>query len=87
MQVIDETIQADFHMVDFGNYISNIISAGDGESDLYLTFTFALNFPEIEEGTPEAEARAQQVAGAAKGATTSSINEIRTLVQTGAIKS
>lgn len=73
-------------MVDFGNYISNIISTGDGESDLYLTFTFAWDFPNIHEGTPEATEKERQFSQMSRESTATSVNEIRDLVQKGAIK-
>ena len=41
-------------MIDLGSHVANTISDGDGESDLYLTFTFGWNFPDIQEGSKEA---------------------------------
>jgi hypothetical protein len=69
--------QADFEMVELGTSIANIISAGEGESDLYLTFTFSWNFPHIQEGTSEAHEKWQQVQEMAKGGVLMTINEIR----------
>ena len=73
--------QADFHMVDVDNRISNIISSGDGESDLYLTFTFEWNFPEIAEGTAEATTKQQELQESGQEAVATSIAQLRELVQ------
>lgn len=74
-------------MVDLGTFISNIISTGEGdESDLYLTFTFAWNFPDIQEGSSEAQARAAAMAGSAKEAVTHTLKQIRELAQKGELK-
>ena len=68
------------------NFVSNIISDGSGESDLYLTFTFAFSFPDVQDGSPEAAERAKTVSETAKKAVSMSINEIRELVESGEIK-
>lgn len=68
-------------MVDVDNRISNIISSGDGESDLYLTFTFDLNVPDVQEGTVEAKDRQAQLQARAEEAVAASIVEIREMVK------
>ena len=78
--------QADFQQVDHGSFISNIISDGKSESDLFLTFTFSWNFPDVEEGTSEATEKIQQVTQMAEASTTTTVSEIRDLVQKGVIK-
>lgn len=43
-------------MIGAGNFITNTISNGKGgPDDLYLTFTFEWDFPDIQEGSKEAE--------------------------------
>ncbi|KAI0094382.1 hypothetical protein BDY19DRAFT_988233 [Irpex rosettiformis] len=79
--VFKKEVRADFEMVDLGNTISNIISDGEGESDLYLTFTFNLNFPDIQEGTQEATERAERMQGTAETAVGMTINQIRSTVK------
>lgn len=73
--------QADFHMVDADNRISNIISSGSGESDLYLTFTFVWNVPDVSEGTAEATETQNQFQKSGEGAVMSTIAELRELAQ------
>lgn len=73
-------------MLDVGTVISNTISDGDGESDLYLTFTFAWNFPDIHPGYPEEKVKREQLKDTAKEAVIMSINEVRDLVQRGEVK-
>jgi hypothetical protein len=52
------TLEANIHVLP-GSLVSNIISRGPGgPDDLHLTFTFDLNVPGIEDGTPEAAAHA-----------------------------
>ena len=73
-------------MPEIGTVITNTVSDGDGESDLYLTFIFAWNFPEIHPGTPEEKAKREQLQGSAKEAVNHSVQELRELVQKGEIK-
>lgn len=70
-------------MVDLGNAISNIISTGDGESDMYLTFTFSMNAPALLDGSPEATEKLKAMEGIAKGAVNSTIEHIRDAVVAG----
>jgi hypothetical protein len=73
-------------MVDVGTRISNTISDGDGESDLYLTFTFVWNYPNIKPGSKEEAEKKSQFAGQAREAVLTSIKQIRDLVQKGVVK-
>ncbi|KAI0686646.1 hypothetical protein BC835DRAFT_451470 [Cytidiella melzeri] len=79
--VFKREVRADFEMVGLGTTISNIISAGEGESDLYLTFTFNWNFPDIQEGTQEAVEKVQQLERMAKEAVMLTIKQIREMVR------
>ena len=72
-------------MADSRTVISNIISTGEDESDLYLTFTFEWNFPNIVEGSEEAAAQAKTLAGMAKEVVPHTIDEIRAMVKDGTI--
>lgn len=78
-------LQADFYTPDTGTAVSNIISTGENEADLYLTFTFSWNFAEITEGTEEAAAKAKTLAQMAQQVVPHTIEQIRTLVREGAI--
>lgn len=68
-------------MVDTDSRIANIISTGDGESDLYLTFTYAWNIPEVEDGTAQAEETKEKFQQMAQGAVNTSIKQIREIVK------
>lgn len=76
-------LQADFQMVGTETFISNIISTGDGESDLYLTFSFVWDMPNIQEGSDAAKEKQAQFENGAGAAVQQSVNEIRALVQAG----
>jgi hypothetical protein len=66
--------------------VSNIISRGaGGENDLYLTYTFVIDFPDVEEGTPEAAAKAAEVHGMGAKVVPHVIQTIRNLVVEGKI--
>ena len=73
-------------MIGRGTFISNIISDGSGESNLYLTFAFSWNFPDVQEGTSEATEMVQKLRKVADTAVIMSIDETRQLVQRGEIK-
>ena len=72
-------------MPDTGTAISNIISNGADETDLYLTFTFSWNFPEIVEGSEEAAAKAKMFAQTASQVVPHTVAQIREMVKDGTI--
>ena len=72
-------------MPDTGTAISNIISNGANETDLYLTFTFSWNFPEIVEGSEEAAAKAKMFAQTARQVVPHTVAQIREMVKEGTI--
>jgi hypothetical protein len=79
-------MQADFHIRNTGTRIQNIISQGPGgEHDLYLTFTFAFVFPDVEEGSPEAAEKVTQMKEMSNKVVPGSVVEIRELAQKGEI--
>jgi hypothetical protein len=66
--------------------VSNIISRGPGgEHDLYLTYTFAIDFPDIVEGTPEAAAKLAEIEGMSSKVVPHVVLTIRNLVVEGKI--
>lgn len=75
--------QVDFEMVDLGSAFANIISSGDGESDLYLTYTVSENLPHLQEGDPEAIEKTKAMEGLTVGAVKMSIEHIREAVVEG----
>ena len=73
-------------MTGIGTRIQNTISDGDGESDLYLTFTCAWNFPDVKEGSPEEAEKTEQFSKQGREAVMKTIEQIRELVQQGVVK-
>jgi hypothetical protein len=78
-------VQADFLMRATGTRIQNIISRGAGEHELYITYTFAFVYPELEEGSPEAHARVAQMTGMGAKVVPGGVAEMRELAQKGEI--
>ncbi|PSS36796.1 hypothetical protein PHLCEN_2v1340 [Hermanssonia centrifuga] len=75
-------VKADFYMEDIGTSISNIISLGDGgDTDMYLTFTFTWNFPEIQEGSEEATTKAKQLTEVSKNAAAHTVKQVREMLK------
>jgi hypothetical protein len=73
-------------MVETGYKISNVLTQGPGgDDDLYLTYDFLFTYPDIQEGTPEAEAKKQELLMMSRGGVTHGIVVIRDLVQKGEI--
>jgi hypothetical protein len=65
--------------------IANIISEGpDGE--LYLTFTFDWPFPDVADGSPEAAAKEEEIRQLSVKTVAATIDVIRKLVETDALK-
>lgn len=73
----------DVLMIETGTFITNTISAGLTADDIYLTFTFDAEFPDIEEGTQEAEERCQHITEEAAAVVPQTIHQIRTLARQG----
>lgn len=71
-------------MVGRDTHIANIISDGEGESDLYLTFAFNWNIPDLVEGSQEAADGLEVMRNTAKVAVGKSIEQIRTSVKESA---
>ena len=72
-------------MPNLGTAISNIISSGQGENELFLTFSFSWHFAEIMEGTDEATEKAKVLEGMAWEGMSHTIEQIRELVKRGEI--
>lgn len=75
--------QADFEMPDVGSTFANIISAGDGDSDMYFTITISENLPDLQEGTPEAIEKIKVMEGLTKEAVNMTIEHLRQAAITG----
>jgi hypothetical protein len=77
----------DFQQED-GSIVKNIISDGaSGEAkDLHMTYAFEFNFPNVEEGSEEAEEQMKKLKGTSKMAVEKSIETIRHMVIDGRIK-
>ena len=72
-------------MAELGNAVSNIVSVGENETDLYLTFTFTWNFPNIAEGSTEAAEKEKMMVGMAQEVVPHTIEQIRMMVKEGSI--
>lgn len=70
-------------MIDAGNFITNTISRGPGQNELYLTFTFEWVFPTVEEGSKVAQEKEEQLQNQAAVAVPHTIEVIRALAQEG----
>lgn len=68
------------------SFISNLVSQGKDETDLYLTFYFEWTFPDVEEGSEESNKIAQQLSGVTKDVVQETIDIARKLVKDGEIK-
>ncbi|CAF9927327.1 MAG: hypothetical protein HETSPECPRED_006557 [Heterodermia speciosa] len=77
--------KADFRNLDNGSFISNIVSQGQDERDLHLTFYFEWPFPNIEAGSAEEKETSDQLWNRAKESVQSTIDHTRTLVKEGKV--
>lgn len=69
-----------------GSFISNLVSQGKDETDLYLTFYFEWNLPEVEEGSEEAKRAVSQRWAMVREVVQETIDIGRKLVKDGKIK-
>ena len=77
--------KADFRNLDSGAFISNIVSQGQDEKDLYLTFYFKWPFPQIEAGSTEEKETSEKLWAMAKESVQATIDHTRQFVQEGKI--
>jgi hypothetical protein len=63
--------------------MTTTVSSGAGEHDLFLTFTFDGEIPEVQEDSKEAQRRGDQLTRQAAASVPNAINEIRTMVREG----
>jgi hypothetical protein len=73
----------DFLIIETGNFMTNTISTGASEDELYLTFTFDGEFLGLHEGSKEAEKKGDQLARQAAVVVLHTIDQIRTMVREG----
>ena len=66
--------------------ISNIVSVGAAPEELYLTFTFEVIFPDLEEGSQEEEEKRKVQEKMGMQAVEHTIQTIRAMVKDGRIK-
>ena len=85
--IADIYVQADFRNLDAGNFISNIVSQGQDEKDLYLTFYFEWPLPQIEPGSKEEKDRSDKLWTLARESVQATIDHTRTLVKEGKVGS
>jgi hypothetical protein len=70
-------------MAEANTVITNTISTGAGENELYLTYTFQWDFPSIKEGSEEANEKERQLAEQGAQGVPYAIDTIRAMVQEG----
>ncbi|KAH5053924.1 hypothetical protein HBH96_145940 [Parastagonospora nodorum] len=78
------TSWVDFEQED-GSVVKNVISDG-ADGALYMTYAFEFRFPDLREGSAEAEAQREKLKGTSKMAVEKSIETIRQMVLDGRIK-
>ena len=75
--------QADFLNLDSGAFISNLVSQGKDETDLYLTFYFEWNYPNIKEGSREEKETSHTLWGMAEKTVQHTIDYARNMAKEG----
>ena len=78
--------QVDFRNLDTGGFISNVISQGKDETDLYLTFYFEWPYPKVEEGSEEAKKLSDQLWEMARKTVQHTIDVTREMKSKGELK-
>jgi hypothetical protein len=70
-----------------GSVVKNIVSdnGAGGDENLHMTYAFEMDFPQIEDGSKEAEAQLSKMKGTARMAVEKSIDTIRAMVGDGRI--
>ncbi len=68
------------------SFISNIVSQGKDETELYLTFYFEWTYPDIQEGSEEEKKTVAQLLAMAKGVVQETIDVGRKMVKEGEVK-
>ena len=79
-------LQVDFRNLDSGGFISNSISQGKDETDLYLTYYFEWPYPEMEEGSEEAKKLSDQLWEMAKTTVQHTVDVTREMKSKGELK-
>lgn len=79
-------VQADFKNLDSGALIQNILSQGQNEKDLYLTFYFEWPYPDIQEGSDEEKETVDRLWGMAKETVQHTIDYARNMAKQGELK-
>ena len=74
-------VKVQFERLDGTGWIDNVIS--ESESGLLLSFTFGINFPGIEDGSPEEKAKGDSMRGAYTGAVAATLRKVREMVANG----
>lgn len=73
----------DFYNIDAGAFINNTISQGENEKDLYLTFYFEWPYPNLEEGSKEAQETSDKLWGMAKTVVQHTVDYARDMAKEG----
>jgi len=79
-------VQVDFYNTESGAFINNTISQGKDETDLYLTFYFEWPYPDLKEGSKEAEEMSERLWGMAKKTVQHTIDYARDMAREGKLE-
>lgn len=72
-----------FNVVGNASRVLNIVSTGANPGELYLTFTFEWDHPEIERGSAEELAKQKQYQASAPAGLAGTLGKIREMVKAG----
>lgn len=73
----------DFYNLDTGAFINNTISQGKDATELYLSFYFEWPFPDLKEGSEDAEDMDKQLWGMARKTVQHTIDYARNMAKEG----
>lgn len=79
--LLHKPVQVQFERVGENGFIQNTLS--DSEAGLQLAFTFGLTFPGTEPGSPEEQAKGDEMKGAYIGAVAATLERVRQMVRGG----
>lgn len=71
----------DFRNLDSGAFISNIVSQGQNDKDLYLTFFFEWPFPNIQSGSTEEKDTTERLWNLARETVKHTIDSARAMIR------
>jgi hypothetical protein len=74
-----------FNIIGSASRVLNIVSTGDKPGELYLTFTFEWDHPEIKKGSKEELDKQKQYQASAPPGVAKTLDKIRDMVRMGGV--